>query len=257
MKIFTWNVNSIRIRQKQLIQLIAEEKPDVICLQETKSTNNDFPKKNFEGLGYYVYLNGMPSYNGVAILSKYKAEQISQKDFCGKKDSRHIEIIFKDIRFHSIYVPAGGDIPDPKKNEKFNHKLNFLDEMKNFFFNKDTNILAGDFNIAPYEDDVWSHKQLSNVVSHTEIERKKLVDVLKHCEFIDTTRKFISSPNNLFTWWSYRSPNFLVNNRGRRLDHIWINNPKKMEFKNAKIFNKYRELEKPSDHVPVSFEINV
>ena len=257
MKIFTWNVNSIRIRKKQLIKLISEENPDVICLQETKTTNNDFPKTDFEKLGYYVYLNGMPSYNGVAILSKFKAEQIGSNDFCNKKDSRHIEIKFKRLRVHSIYVPAGGEIPDPQKNEKFNHKLKFLDEMKKFFLNKDTNILAGDLNIAPYEDDVWSHKQLSNVVSHTEIERKKLVDILKYCEFIDTAREFISPPDNLFTWWSYRSSNFMVNNRGRRLDHIWINNPKKIKLKNAKILNNYREMEKPSDHVPIFFEIKI
>ena len=257
MKIFTWNVNSIRIRKKQLIKLILDEKPDVICLQETKSKNNDFPKTDFEDLGYFVYLNGMPSYNGVAILSKFKAEQISSKDFCRKTDSRHIEIKYKGMRIHSVYVPAGGDVPDPKKNEKFNHKLKFLDDMKIFFLNKDTNILAGDLNIAPYEDDVWSHKQLCNVVSHTEVERKKLVDILNHCEFVDTTRELISPPDNVFTWWSYRSPNFLVNNRGRRLDHIWINNLKKIKLKNAKIFNKYREMEKPSDHVPISLEIEL
>ena len=257
MKIISWNVNSIRIRKQQLLQLIKNETPDFVCIQEIKSSNDAFPKKEFEDLNYFVHVNGMPSYNGVSILTKHKVESSYSHAFCKKEDSRHIEVNYKGIRIHSIYFPAGGDAPDPSINKKFEHKLQFLNEMKEFFSNKDTNILAGDLNIAPYENDVWSHKQLKNVVSHTEIERKKLLDILKTGNYIDTFRALLSSSDNLFTWWSYRSPDFRINNRGRRLDHIWLNKKNSFKLVKAKILKEYRELEKPSDHVPIILEINI
>ena len=112
MKIISWNVNSIRIRKKQLLDLIKKEKPDFVCLQEIKSSNNAFPKDDFKDLNYFLYINGMPSYNGVCILSKNKVDSFYSHDFCNKDDSRHIEVKFKGIRIHSIYVPAGGDVPE-------------------------------------------------------------------------------------------------------------------------------------------------
>ena len=200
----------------------------------------------------------MPSYNGVAILSKHPTSNFKIKNFCKKSDCRHIELTFKKTRIHSIYVPAGGDEPDPKKNEKFEHKLKFLDEMLSFFIEnkKHNHIVCGDLNIAPLEDDVWSHKSLKNVVSHTEIERTKLLKILNDCDFEDTLRKFISPPENIFTWWSYRSSNFTVNNRGRRLDHIWISKNKFLRSNNAIIMRDYRKMTKPSDHVPVCANIS-
>ena len=228
MKIVSWNVNSIRIRKQQLLTLIKKENPDFVCLQETKSSNDAFPKKDFEDLNYFVHINGMPSYNGVGILSKHKVESSHSHIFCKKNDSRHIEVKYKGVRIHSLYVPAGGDIPDVKVNEKFRHKLKFLEEMKKFFDNEDNNIIGGDLNIAPFEEDVWSHNQLRNVVSHTNIERKKLLDILSSGNFVDPFRELLSFSENLFTWWSYRSPNFLINNRGRRLDHIWVKKKKKI-----------------------------
>ena len=129
--------------------------------------------------------------------------------------------------------------------------------MKQYFSTKDNNIIAGDLNIAPYENDVWSHNQLKNVVSHTEIERTKLLDILKNGDFIDTFKLLISPAENLFTWWSYRSPDFRVNNRGRRLDHIWVSKNNSFKLKKARIIKEFRELEKPSDHVPIVLEISV
>ena len=118
-------------------------------------------------------------------------------------------------------------------------------------------IVCGDFNVSPYQDDVWSHNQLKNVVSHTDIERKKLMNVLKNGKFIDTTRKFISPPENVFTWWSYRSKDYRKNNRGRRLDHIWVTDNKKIKAINANIISETRSQFKPSDHVPVTFEFEM
>ena len=257
MKVISWNINSIRIRKQHLSRLIKQEDPDFICLQETKSSDDSFPKKEFQDLNYFVYINGMPSYNGVGILSKHKVESIYSHAFCNKDDSRHIEINYKGIRIHSIYVPAGGDIPDPLINKKFKHKLKFLEEMKNFFSNKDINIVAGDLNIAPYECDVWSHKQLKNVVSHTEIERKKLLDILNSGRYIDTFKELLHPSENFFTWWSYRSPDFRINNKGRRLDHIWLSRNKSIKLKKARILKEYREFQKPSDHVPIVLEVKI
>ena len=115
--------------------------------------------------------------------------------------------------------------------------------------------MCGDLNVAPHEDDVWSHKSLINVVSHTEIEREKLKKILEDCNLIDAVRYFVNPPQNIYTWWSYRSPNYKINNRGRRLDHIWISKEIKNKLVNSKILDKYRSKDKPSDHVPVCLEM--
>ena len=129
MKIVTWNVNSVRTRIDHLINLIKKYSPDIICLQETKVTNDSFPEKKFLEFDYFSYFCGIPSYNGVAILSKIKAQKVQSYNFCNKKDARHIQINLGQCQIHSIYVPAGGDLPDQKLNDKFKHKLTFLDEM--------------------------------------------------------------------------------------------------------------------------------
>ena len=118
-------------------------------------------------------------------------------------------------------------------------------------------VLSGDLNVAPYEDDVWSHKQLKNVVSHTDIERKKLLKIMKKGNMHDMIRKFINPPHNIYTWWSYRSPNFTINNRGRRLDHIWASSSLICNLKNAKILRDFRKKVKPSDHDPVCLELSL
>ena len=255
MKVLSWNVNSIRVRKDQLFSVVKKENPDFICLQETKTVDNHFPREILEKKGYFVYVNGIQSYNGVAIISKIEANKISSRKFCNQNDARHIQANFKNFSIHSLYVPAGGEIPDVNVNEKFGHKLKFLDEMATFLkFDKNRiNIVCGDLNVSPNEDDVWSHRQLQNVVSHTKVEREKLIKIMNKGKFIDTTRMFISPPENVFTWWSYRSKDFKKNNRGRRLDHIWITDNKKVKSINAKIITETRSLHQPSDHVPLSY----
>ncbi len=257
MKVISWNVNSVNVRRDQIKKLINQFFPDVICLQETKIENNSFPRAFFEDLGYQNFVNGIKSYNGVAILSKTKPREVFIHDFCKKKDGRHIEVDIDGFRIHSIYVPAGGDEPDPKKNEKFRHKMEFLKRFAQFTHKKkrDKSIFCGDFNVAPYEDDVWSHKQLKNVVSHTKIERDALLIALKSGKMKDVIREFIDPPNNIFTWWSYRSPNYKKNNRGRRLDHIWVSEKIIGMVSLVKILDEYRSEKRPSDHVPVMVEI--
>lgn len=258
-KIITWNVNSIRTRIDQVKTIIEEYEPDFICLQETKVTNEMFPLKYFKDLGYsYCYLNGIPSYNGVCILSKYEATKVEIIKWCKTNDGRHIGIEVMGLKIHSLYFPAGGDIPDVNTNVKFKHKLEFLSEIQDWSkFNNDNSVLCGDFNIAPFKDDVWSHSQLKNVVSHTDIERNAMKNFKLAGKWVDVIRKNITPPQNIFTWWSYRSKDFKKNNRGRRLDHIWASKNIEKRIKSSEIIKKTREWKRPSDHVPILLEIEI
>ena len=258
MKITTWNVNSIRSRLEPTKEVIEKLQPDVLCLQETKVTDDLFPYDFFKLYGYsHNAVFGQSSYNGVAIVSKIPF--LVQENISFKKQTRHLAIKLKDVEIHNFYVPAGGDIPDPKLNQKFSDKLEFIDTVGNWFRNNrqvnDKIIVLGDLNIAPLENDVWSHKQLLKVVSHTPVEVEKYNNFQKSLEFFDASRHFISQEEKLYTWWSYRNQNWRKSDRGRRLDHILLTKPLKKYLKSASIFKEARDYKKPSDHVPVSITV--
>ena len=154
--------------------------------------------------------------------------------------------------------PAGGDVPDRKANEKFGHKLDFVDEMTRWSDGlKGSHIVVGDLNIAPFEDDVWSHKQLLKVVSHTPVETEAMGRLRDAGDWTDTTRADIPEPEKIYTWWSYRSPDWAAADKGRRLDHIWERGSKLHIPGSSRVAKAYRGMEKPSDHAPViaSFDI--
>ena len=252
--IASWNINSVRLRVDLVTKFLKLADPDIMCLQETKCVDDQLPLENFEKLGYkFAAFKGQKSYNGVLILSKRKILQVEKFDFCGKDDARHVGIEIEDgIQVHNLYVPAGGDVPDTKLNPKFEHKIRFLSEIKDKFFrseNKKT-IMVGDFNIAPLPDDVWSHKALLNIVSHTQIETDLLSQIKKRGNWIDTFREMKPS-GKLYSWWSYRARDWKVSNRGRRLDHIWASPDLKSKLSNVQIFSEARGWERPSDHVPI------
>jgi len=157
---------------------------------------------------------------------------------------------------HNFYIPAGGDIPDPELNPKFKHKLGFLDELKAWFAEphfKESHLIAGDFNIAPHANDVWSHKQLLDVVSHTPVETEALDGLLAGgCGWVDLVRKHIPHDQKIYSWWSYRAQDWQASDRGRRLDHIWSTTDIAAHSSAAEIIRPARGWsEKPSDHVPV------
>jgi len=156
-------------------------------------------------------------------------------------------------------VPAGGEQPDQSKNPKFKHKLDFLSELKKWSLEKKPkkSIICGDFNIAPRKIDVWSHKQLSNVISHTSIERKSILEFQNSNNWVDLIENKIFPPECPFTWWSYRSKNHLISNKGRRLDHIWFSNDIKFKNIRVEIISETRSWEKPSDHVPILTEFSI
>ena len=179
MKITTWNINSVRLRIAQVTRFLRKQAPDVLCLQEIKCRNEDFPSKAIVKAGYeHIAVSGQAGYHGVAIVSRLPLEKIERQAFCGKGDCRHVAATLPGgVRLHNFYIPAGGDEPDPEKNEKFAHKLDFLDELSEWregFRPRAKSVLVGDLNVAPKEHDVWSHKQLLKVVSHTPIEVEKL-----------------------------------------------------------------------------------
>jgi exodeoxyribonuclease III len=159
------------------------------------------------------------------------------------------------MELHNIYVPAGGDIPNPKTSPKFAHKLRFLDEVTAWLATERREgppiIAVGDLNIAPLETDVWSHKQLLTVVSHTPIEVERLGLLQRACGFVDAVRHFVPPEKRLYTWWSYRARDWAASDRGRRLDHIWVTPSLVSGLAESRIHRESRGWEKASDHVPV------
>ncbi len=261
MRIATWNINSVRLRVPLLLNLLKTSNLDVICLQETKTPDEHFPIDAIKDAGYeHIHFNGMKGYNGVAIISRVAFTNKEIYARVGKNDCRHISVKFPRFELHNIYIPAGGDEPDRAINEKFGHKLDFVDEMNDFFksnYSVDASLMvAGDFNIAPLENDVWSHKQLLKVVSHTPIEVEKLSNMQSSLNWVDASRHFVPEDEKCYSWWSYRNRNWRKSNRGRRLDHMWVTQALKPKLSKHDILLNMRDLEKPSDHAPVIIELD-
>lgn len=260
LSIATWNINSVRLRIDLVLRFLAEQQPDVLCLQETKCPNDAFPHAAFEKAGYrHRAIAGIKGYNGVAILSKHPIEPLEAREMCGKPDARHISARIGDgakaVTLHNFYVPAGGDVADPDENPKFAHKLAFVEELQRFSElarkNEPRAILVGDLNIAPLEHDVWSHKKLLDVVSHTPIETRGLMDVIAAGDWCDAMRALKPEPEKVYSWWSYRSPDWETRDLGRRLDHVWLGRGLTGGKMSGQIFRETRAWERPSDHVPV------
>lgn len=250
----TWNINSVRLRADLVARLLTEEAPDVLCLQECKSPVDKMPLADFAALGYtHVVARGQKGYNGVAILSKRPLEDVGDQDFASLGHARHVAArLDNGVTVHNFYVPAGGDIPDRDKNVKFGQKLDYLTGMRDWFRAErpQNAILVGDLNIAPREDDVWNHKQLLKVVSHTPIEVAHLGEAQDSGGWVDITRQDIPD-GPLYSWWSYRSPDWDSADKGRRLDHIWATSDISAAAHGSRVLRDVRGWEKPSDHAPV------
>ncbi|MEM9498505.1 MAG: exodeoxyribonuclease III [Pseudomonadota bacterium] len=250
----TWNINSVRLRADIVARLLTEEAPDILCLQECKSPVEKIPAERFAKLGYpHMVARGEKGYNGVAILSRLPIEDLGDKDFAGLGHARHVAGRLEDgTVIHNFYVPAGGDVPDRDRNVKFGQKLDYLTDMRDWFREETPrrSILVGDLNIAPREDDVWSHKQLLKVVSHTPIEVAHLSDAMEAGGWQDVTRTDIPE-GQLYSWWSYRARDWDAADKGRRLDHVWASPDVAGAAHSSRIVRAARGWDKPSDHAPV------
>ena len=261
MRIVTWNINSVRIRIPLLAKLVEAWNPDIVCLQETKVEDASFPHDGIAGLGFsHRLISGQKSYHGMAILSKIPLVKKDCMDFAGLDHRRHICAGLPDgTMLHNFYIPAGGDIPDVKLNPAYAGKLKFVEEMQDWAKHEGKKqkrlIAVGDFNIAPHEHDVWSHKQLLNVVSHTPPEVERLNALQKTIGWCDTGRHFIPQSEKLYSWWSYRNRDWRASNRGRRLDHIWVTPALVPHLTAYHTLIDARDWPQPSDHVPVAIDL--
>ncbi len=260
LKIASWNINSIRARLGIVERFLTEQAPDLLCLQETKVRDAEFPREMFFSLGYrHLVLCGQPMHHGVAIASRIPIHEEARFDWQANGEARHLGVRLDcGVRVENVYVPAGGDIPDRELNAKFGQKLDFVERMTRWSEGVNCpTIMVGDFNIAPLECDVWSHKQLLNTVSHTAIEVEALNGLLGSNAWVDLGRHFHPAPGRLHTWWSYRSPDWTKNDRGRRLDHMWATKDVAAQARAHEVHEPCRAWERPSDHVPLVTEFEL
>ena len=252
--IASWNINSVRARLPIVERFLREHAPDVLCLQETKVEDGGFPSDAFHRAGYVHHaLAGQRMHHGVATLSRVPFVEETRADWQGNGEARHVGVrLANGVRVENVYVPAGGDIPDPALNPKFAQKLAFLERMTAWSEGvRAPSVLVGDLNIAPLECDVWSHKALLETVSHTPVEVAALERLAASGEWADLGRRFTPAPGRAFTWWSYRARDWAASDRGRRLDHVWASPGLVAQARGVAVVEQARGWERPSDHVPL------
>jgi len=257
LQIASWNINSVRFRIEIVERFLREHQPDILCLQETKVINNDFPAGIFRQLGYnHHVIHGQPMHHGVAIISRVPLREDHSNDWQANGEARHVGVLLDcGVRLENVYIPAGGETPDVNTNPKFMQKMNFLQRMTRWSEAlKQPTILLGDFNIAPLECDVWNHKALLDVVSHTPLEVETLAGLQQSHEWVDLGRHFVPAPEKLFTWWSYRARDWQASDRGRRLDHVWASPEVAKQAVSHRVVRDARSWLKPSDHIPLITE---
>ncbi len=255
-KIATWNINSIRIRMEQLKKWLQTSNIDILFLQEIKCLNEQFPLEELEELGYNCYVHGQKSYNGVAILSKYPADEIItnfENNPCSS-ESRFIEINLQLPLGYSkimcVYVPNGGEA----LSEKYELKLKFLDALKDYLNSRDFEdrvIIGGDFNVAPEEVDVYSVEDLRQQTCFTDQERAKIRSMI-NSGLLDPLR-LIDTSEGIYSWWDYRA-GCLQKDLGLRIDYFLTSANCTKFLKNCYVDKPQRMIEKTSDHAPVVTE---
>lgn len=264
MLIATWNVNSVRTRLSQITNWIKEVNPDILCLQETKVIDDAFPLSHFEELGYEVIIHGQKSYNGVAIISKFKIENV-KKGFTNEnkeekfsldinEQKRLISADINGLKIINVYVPNGSSID----SEKYDYKIQWLNYLSAFLDdqvkNDDLVCLVGDFNIAPSEIDIHNPQKYEGGIMASKIERESLNNVLKG-RFIDSFRIFEKNTGH-WSWWDYRNNAYELN-KGWRIDHIYISKNLSSKLKSCVIERNQRENLQPSDHAPVLINLEI
>jgi exodeoxyribonuclease-3 len=264
LRLASWNINSVRPRAEQIARFVREAAPDVLCLQEIKCREGEFPKAAFEEAGLpHIKIAGQKGWHGVAIASRLPIEEVKPLDVCREGHARAVAVKVAGVEVHNFYVPAGGDIADRALNPKFDHKLDFYERLTADMAARDPATplaILGDLNVAPGENDVWNHKYMLRVVSHTPAETEAMAKLKASLGFIDLAREMIPEPIKLASWWSYRALDFRKSNRGLRLDHIWVtpglrDGAFRLGSAACRIHDDVRAWERPSDHAPVSADL--
>lgn len=249
LKLATWNVNSIRAREKSVLRWLTEESPDVLCIQEIKVENELFPYEPFNEMGYHVSVNGQKTWNGVAVLSRNEPAEVIP-DIPGgflNEQKRVITVKYPGLTVVNVYVPNGGDIT----LDRFRDKLRFLDELKKYIDTLSSNgslVVMGDFNVAPEADDVYDPTSLEGKICFHPEERSRFREITS-AGMVDIYRIF-NPGGKAFSWWDYRAAAFR-RNMGMRLDLILLNAAAAENAVSCEIHIEPRKWEKPSDHTPV------
>ena len=267
LRVVTWNVNSVRLRAEQAARFAAESGADVLLLQEIKCRDGEFPLAAFEAMGLpHVKVRGQKGLHGVAIASRLPLEDAPDLDLCRHGEARQVGAMIAGVEIHSLYLPAGGDIPDRALNPKFDHKLDVYERLTRRMAVRDPSrplLIAGDLNIAPGEFDVWNHRHMSRIVSHTPVEVAAMAELKSSLGFVDLVREAIPDPERLYSWWSYRAADFRLSGRGLRLDHLWASPGLAAHARDAggrveaRVHDHVRGWERPSDHAPVSVDLHL
>jgi exodeoxyribonuclease-3 len=253
LKIATWNVNSITARLPVVLRWLDLAKPDVLCMQETKTVDDKFPVLDFSALGYESVLFGQAAYNGVAILSKSKISEVRRglHDDREGAQARLLAATISGLRIVNLYVPNGQAVG----TEKYEFKLEWLRRLREFFDNhyKTTEqiLTCGDFNVAPEDRDVHNPELWRGRILFSDPEKEAL-ELVKEWGFIDAFRLH-NNESGQFTWWDYRAGAFR-RNLGLRIDHIWVSKPLAKRCKSVIVDREPRRWEKPSDHAPMVAE---
>lgn len=255
MKLATWNVNSLRAREDQVLDWIETEAPDILCMQETKVTDQEFPEDAFGDLGYDVMYFGQPAYNGVAIASKEEPSRV-MRGLPGDPedaDRRLIAATIAGVRVLSVYVPNGQSIG----TDKYAYKLDWLERLRAFLSAdstpEDPIVVCGDLNIAPADVDVWNPAERAGSLFVSGPERRAF-SALIEWGLVDAFRHFHPTEKR-YSWWDYRAGSF-ERNRGMRIDHLLVSRPVLARGTSVTIDRRTRALEAPSDHVPVVMELS-
>lgn len=264
LRICTWNVNSVRLRHEQAARFVREQAPDVLCLQEIKCREGEFPREAFVEMGLpHLRIAGQKGWHGVAIASRLPIDDAPPLDVCREGHARCVGAVVAGVEIHNFYIPAGGDIPDREANPKFDHKLDFYEKLTAELAKRDKKAplaIVGDLNVAPGEFDVWNHKYMSKIVSHTPVEVDAFGQLKASLDFIDLLRETTPEPEKLASWWSYRAADFRLSNRGLRLDHILVtpglrDAAFRLGSAACRVHDDVRAWERPSDHAPVTADL--
>jgi len=252
MKIASWNVNSLRVRLPQVLAWLMQHQPDILGLQETKTSDYEFPYAAFKEFGYHAVFNGQKTYNGVAFISKRPAEDcVTDPPGLNDTQRRILAANFDGVRVINLYVPNGSVVG----SDKYAYKLKWLIKIREFIRDELARnprlVVLGDFNIAPEDRDVCDPEVCREQILCSTPEREAFRE-LQGLGLTDTFRQF-EQPEASFSWWDYRSGSFR-RNLGLRIDHILVSRVLMAQCKSCRIDKMPRKLERPSDHAPILAE---